>query len=51
MDRFYQAHGWDVDFGWPTSERLHELDLEDVYQPMVEGATGAREEALVQLEG
>lgn len=50
MDRFYQAHGWDVDRAWPTSERLRGLDLEGVYQPMIEGAKRAREEAVVQLE-
>ena len=33
MDEFYALHGWDVESGWPTRERLRELDLEDVYAP------------------
>jgi aldehyde:ferredoxin oxidoreductase len=43
LDEFYALHGWDVQNGWPTRERLDELDLEDVYTPMVEGATTAHE--------
>ena len=42
MDQFYQAHGWDVDRAWPTAERLRGLDLEGVYQPMIEGAMPTR---------
>jgi aldehyde:ferredoxin oxidoreductase len=38
MDEFYRLHGWDPATGWPTSKRLHELGLGDLYQPMVEGA-------------
>jgi aldehyde:ferredoxin oxidoreductase len=50
MDRFYQLHGWDVKRAWPTPERLCGLDLEGVYQPMIEGATRARDEAVAQLQ-
>jgi len=39
MDDFYALHGWDIDRGWPTRERLQELGLEDVYEPMVDGAS------------
>ena len=45
MDEFYALHGWDAENGWPTRERLRELDMEDVYVPMVEGAAKARSEA------
>ncbi|MCP4538494.1 MAG: hypothetical protein GY832_15265 [Chloroflexi bacterium] len=38
VDEFYALHGWDTENGWPTRERLHELEMEDVYQPMVDGA-------------
>ena len=38
VDEFYALHGWDAETGWPTRERLRELDLEDVYEPMVAGA-------------
>jgi len=38
VDEFYALHGWDAESGWPTRERLRELDLEDVYEPMVAGA-------------
>jgi aldehyde:ferredoxin oxidoreductase len=38
MDEFYTLHGWDTERGWPTQERLRELGLEDVYEPMVDGA-------------
>ena len=27
LDEFYTARGWDLDFGWPTPERLRELGL------------------------
>ncbi len=42
VDQFYALHGWDADNGWPTQERLRELDMEDVHAPMVEGAAKAR---------
>jgi aldehyde:ferredoxin oxidoreductase len=41
-DAFYALHGWDVERGWPTRERLDELGLGDVYEPMVDGAARAR---------
>ena len=43
VDEFYALHGWDVESGWPLRERLRELDLEDVYEPMIHGAARARE--------
>jgi aldehyde:ferredoxin oxidoreductase len=39
LDEFYTLHGWDPERGWPTRERLRQLDLDDVYGPMVQGAT------------
>jgi aldehyde:ferredoxin oxidoreductase len=42
LDEFYGLHGWDVERGWPTRERLRELGLDDVYESMVGGAEGAR---------
>jgi aldehyde:ferredoxin oxidoreductase len=44
MHEFYTLQGWDPSTGWPTRERLAELGIEEVYEPMVEGATQAREE-------
>ena len=38
MDEFYALHGWDAQTGWPTQERLTDLDLPDLYEPMLEGA-------------
>ena len=43
LDEFYTLHGWDAEKGWPTQESLIKLDLEDVYEPMVDGATKAEE--------
>ena len=43
LDEFYALCGWDPGTGWPTRERLTELDLVDVYEPMVEGAKKAKE--------
>jgi aldehyde:ferredoxin oxidoreductase len=43
VDEFYALHGWDAASGWPTRERLRELDLEDVHEPMVDGAARAKE--------
>ena len=37
IDAFYSLHGWDIERGWPTQERLRQLDLADVYEPMVGG--------------
>jgi aldehyde:ferredoxin oxidoreductase len=45
VDEFYALHGWDRETGWPTSERLGNLGLGDVYQPMVEGASRAKRRA------
>jgi aldehyde:ferredoxin oxidoreductase len=39
VDEFYRLHGWDAENGWPTREGLRELGLEDVYEPMIVGAT------------
>ena len=41
VDEFYALHGWDAERGWPTRERLRELGMEDVYEPMVAGASMA----------
>jgi hypothetical protein len=41
VDAFYMLHGWDTERGWPTQERLNELGLGDVYQPMHDGAARA----------
>ena len=43
MDEYYALQGWDVESGQPTPERLDELDLRDVYEPMIEGAHKAEE--------
>jgi aldehyde:ferredoxin oxidoreductase len=40
MDQFYRLHGWDAETAMPTPERLCQLDLDDVYQPMIEGTGG-----------
>ncbi|MBN1656786.1 MAG: hypothetical protein JXA93_00215 [Anaerolineae bacterium] len=39
MDEFYTLQGWDVERGWPTRERLRTLGIEDVYRPMIDGAS------------
>jgi aldehyde:ferredoxin oxidoreductase len=41
LDEFYALHGWDSERGWPTPGGLRQLGLEDLYRPMVEGATRA----------
>jgi aldehyde:ferredoxin oxidoreductase len=43
VDEFYALHGWDVESGWPTRECLRELDLEALYEPMIDGASRAGE--------
>jgi hypothetical protein len=43
VDAFYALHGWDAENGWPTRERLCELGLKDVHEPMIEGAKTARD--------
>lgn len=42
MDDYYQIRGWDVKTGWPTRQKLTELGLHDVFDPMVEGGTRAK---------
>ena len=42
LGEFYALHGWDAETGWPTGECLGELDMGDVYEPMLAGATRAR---------
>ena len=42
MDGYYRLQGWDIETGWPTSARLAELGLQDVHEPMVEGARRAK---------
>jgi aldehyde:ferredoxin oxidoreductase len=42
MDEFYRLHGWDIRRGWPTQERLRQLGMEDVYEPMVDGAESVK---------
>jgi hypothetical protein len=42
MDDYYRLRGWDESSGWPTRERLSQLGLAHVYEPMVAGAKGAR---------
>ncbi len=43
LDEFYALHNWDPETGWPTREGLAELDMADIYEPMVEGAARAQE--------
>jgi aldehyde:ferredoxin oxidoreductase len=33
-DAFYQERGWDTKTGWPTEEKLKELDLQDVAEEL-----------------
>jgi len=42
MDEYYQHQGWDVQTGWPTEDRLSELGMADMHEPMVQGAEAAR---------
>ena len=42
LDAFYAQHGWDAN-GRPTHKGLSALGLEDVYEPMQEGAARAAE--------
>ena len=43
LDEFYELKGWDPETAWPTRQRLCELGLEDVYEPMVKGASRVRD--------
>jgi aldehyde:ferredoxin oxidoreductase len=36
MDRYYERRGWDKHTGWPTREKLEELDLKDVADELEE---------------
>lgn len=42
VDQFYALHGWDLETGWPTPQRLSYLDLDDLAAPMLAGASRAR---------
>jgi aldehyde:ferredoxin oxidoreductase len=42
IDDYYRYQGWDVDTGWPTSQRLAQLGLEGVHEPMIKGAQRAK---------
>lgn len=42
MDEYYRLCGWDVTTGWPKRERLAELGIGEVYEPMVAGAREAQ---------
>ena len=43
-DEYYQLRGWDHQTGWPTAERLKELDLHDIAQKLID-------EGLLSLKG
>lgn len=43
MDDYYKLLGWDPDTAWPTRQRLDELGMGEVYDPMVAGAQAAKE--------
>jgi aldehyde:ferredoxin oxidoreductase len=43
LDEFYTLHGWDTERGWPTREHLIELGMEDVYEPLMDGADRRRD--------
>jgi aldehyde:ferredoxin oxidoreductase len=38
IDEFYSLHGWDVQTGQPTKQRLDELGLEGVHEQMTASA-------------
>ncbi len=42
LDEYYRLAGWDAATGWPTRERLEELQLGDVYDEMIAGAQAAK---------
>jgi hypothetical protein len=42
VDEFYALHGWDPATGWPTPEWLRQLDVQDLAEPMLAGASRAR---------
>ena len=41
VDDYYRCQRWDVVTGQPTRERLVELGVAEMYEPMVEGAARA----------
>lgn len=43
MDDYYRLLGWDLENAWPTRERLGELGLGEVYEPMIAGAQQVRQ--------
>ncbi|NLG50845.1 MAG: hypothetical protein GX552_12125, partial [Chloroflexi bacterium] len=43
MDEYYRLQGWDVETGWPTRERMQELGMGEMYDPMMAGAEKAKE--------
>jgi hypothetical protein len=43
MDDYYRLRGWDVSTGWPSRERLDQLDLNGVYDEMIAGAKAAKQ--------
>jgi len=34
LDEYYQLRGWDLETGWPTREKLEELDLEETIEEL-----------------
>ena len=38
MDEYYARLGWDKRTGWPLEQRLTELGIGEVYEPMIAGA-------------
>jgi aldehyde:ferredoxin oxidoreductase len=36
LDEYYAARGWDLEFGWPTADRLRQLGLEDTIPELME---------------
>jgi aldehyde:ferredoxin oxidoreductase len=43
LEDYYRHQGWDVERGWPSPERLDQLGLASVYEPMVAGAQKAKD--------
>ena len=42
MDEYYRLRRWDGTTGWPTRDKMDELGLGAMYDPMVEGAKAAK---------
>ena len=49
MDEYYGLLGWDLENAWPTPDRLKDLGMSEVYEPMVAGAHQVRQGQLVLL--